>query len=69
MIIMSLTPNPIFILLVGITQAVYPLDEALIEFSTACDDRNFNKAIDILDNLELNPEVAMCVKWHIYIYM
>lgn len=41
----------------GISQAVYPLDESLIEFGTACDDRNYEKAIDILDNLEMNPEV------------
>lgn len=41
----------------GMSQAVYPLDEALIEFGTACDDRNYHKAIDILDNLEVNPEV------------
>lgn len=41
----------------GISQAVYPLDEALIEFGTACDDRNYEKAVDILDSLDVNPEV------------
>eukprot|EP01035_Chromulina_nebulosa_P019403 gene19403-25277_t len=41
----------------GITQAVYPLNESLIEFSTATDDNNYFKAIDILDNLELSIEV------------
>jgi intraflagellar transport protein 172 len=41
----------------GISQAVYPLDEGLIEFGTACDDRNYEKAIDILDNLEMSTEV------------
>lgn len=41
----------------GMAQAVYPLDEALINFGTAMDDRNFLKAMDILDNLEVTPEV------------
>lgn len=40
----------------GLTQAVYPLDEPLIEFGTAVDDKDFLRAMDILDNLELTPE-------------
>lgn len=42
----------------GISQAVYPLDEALISFGTACDDENYRKAVEILEKLEVNPEVT-----------
>jgi intraflagellar transport protein 172 len=40
----------------GISQAIYPLDEALIQFSTSMDDRDFTKAMDILSSLQLSPE-------------
>ena len=40
----------------GMTQAVYPLDEPLIEFGTAVDDKDFPRAMDILDSLESSPE-------------
>lgn len=42
----------------GMSQAVYPLDEALINFGTAIDDRNYERAMDILDSLEITPEVT-----------
>jgi hypothetical protein len=35
------------------SQAVYPLDESLIDFGTAIDDQDYLRAIDILDNLEV----------------
>ena len=41
----------------GISQAVYPLDESLINFGTAIDDLDFSRAMDILDKLILTPEV------------
>lgn len=41
----------------GMAQAVYPLDESLIEFGTAIDDRDLGRAMDILDALEMSPEV------------
>ena len=41
----------------GMSQAVYPLDESLIDFGTAIDDQDYLRAIDILDNLEVTPEV------------
>lgn len=41
----------------GSSQAVYPLDEALINFGTAMDDHNLLQAMDILDALEVTPEV------------
>lgn len=41
----------------GISQAVYPLDESLISFGAAIDDRDFVRAMDILDKLVLTPEV------------
>ena len=41
----------------GISQAVYPLDESLIDFGTAIDDQDYLRAIDILDTLEVTPEV------------
>jgi intraflagellar transport protein 172 len=40
----------------GMAQAVYPLDESLIEFGGAMDDRNLLHAMTILENLELTPE-------------
>ena len=40
----------------GMSQAVYPLDEALINFGTAMDDHDYLRAMDILDNLEVTPE-------------
>lgn len=40
----------------GMTQAVYPLDESLIEFGTAVDDKDFPRAMDILEGLEASPE-------------
>jgi intraflagellar transport protein 172 len=40
----------------GISAASYLLDEALIQFGTAIDDRNYPKAIDILETLEMSPE-------------
>ena len=40
----------------GMSQAVYPLDESLITFGTAMDDRNFMAAMDILSGLELTAE-------------
>ena len=41
----------------GMSQAVYPLDESLIDFGTAIDDQDYLRAIDILDNLEVTSEV------------
>jgi intraflagellar transport protein 172 len=41
----------------GMSQAVYPLDESLIDFGAAIDDQDYLRAIDILDNLEVTPEV------------
>lgn len=41
----------------GISQAVYPLDESLINFGAALDDQEYSKAMDILDKLVLTPEV------------
>ena len=40
----------------GISAASYLLDEALIQFGTAIDDRNYTKAVDILETLEMSPE-------------
>ena len=40
----------------GISTASYLLDEALIEFGTAIDDRAYGRATDILETLELSPE-------------
>ena len=40
----------------GMSQAVYPLDESLIQFGTAIEDRNLTKAMDILSNLELTAD-------------
>lgn len=41
----------------GVSQAVYPLDESLIDFGTAIDDRDYLRAIDILDDLDVTSEV------------
>lgn len=41
----------------GLSQAVYPLDESLISFSTALDDAEFFRAMDILEKLVLSPDV------------
>jgi intraflagellar transport protein 172 len=41
----------------GISQAVYPLDEALINFGSAIEDRDYHRAMDILDKLVLTSEV------------
>ena len=41
----------------GLQQALYPLDEALINFSSAIDDYDLMKAMDILDKLEVTSEV------------
>jgi intraflagellar transport protein 172 len=41
----------------GISQAVYPLDEALITFGTAIDDMNYFHAMDILEKLSITPDV------------
>ena len=40
----------------GLAQAVYPLNESLIEFGTAMDDLNYMRAMDILSKLELTSE-------------
>lgn len=40
----------------GISAASYLLDEALIQFGTALDDRRYSKAVEILETLELSPE-------------
>eukprot|EP01041_Mallomonas_annulata_P001132 gene1132-2194_t len=40
----------------GLAQAEYPLDEGLINFGSAMDDRNYTKAMDILEGLEMTPE-------------
>jgi intraflagellar transport protein 172 len=40
----------------GISAASYLLDEALITFGTAIDDRDYSSAIDILETLEMSPE-------------
>ena len=40
----------------GISQASYLLDEPLIDFGTAVDDRNYARAMDILEALEVTPE-------------
>lgn len=41
----------------GINQALYPLDEALISFSTAIEDGEHFKAMELLDKLVLSPDV------------
>lgn len=41
----------------GMSQAVYPLDESLIDFGTAIDDGDLLRAMDILDALVVTPEV------------
>lgn len=41
----------------GISQAVYPLDESLIDFGTAIDDEDYIRAMDILENLVVTPDV------------
>lgn len=41
----------------GMAQAVYPLDEALIDFGTAIEDMDYVRAMDILDHLVLSPDV------------
>lgn len=41
----------------GMSQAVYPLDESLIDFGTAIDDGDLTKAMDILDPLTISSEV------------
>jgi len=41
----------------GISQAVYPLDESLIDFGTAIDDDDYVRAMDILENLVITPDV------------
>ena len=41
----------------GITQAVYPLDENLIEFATALDDFDYLHAMDILEGLIITSDV------------
>lgn len=41
----------------GISQAVYPLDEALITFGTALDDQDYFRAMEILDKLVVTTEV------------
>jgi intraflagellar transport protein 172 len=41
----------------GMSQAVYPLDESLINFGSAIDDENLAQAMDILDPLEVTAEV------------
>ena len=40
----------------GISQAAYQLDEALIQFGTAVDDKDYERAVDLLEQLELSPE-------------
>mmetsp|Transcript_29270 Transcript_29270/g.93818 ORF Transcript_29270/g.93818 Transcript_29270/m.93818 type:complete len:1764 (-) Transcript_29270:152-5443(-) len=40
----------------GISQASYLLDEPLIDFGTAVDDRDYARAMDILEALEVTPE-------------
>jgi len=46
----------------GISAASYLLDEALIQFGSAIDDRDHSKAVDILELLELSPEAEGM--WH-----
>lgn len=41
----------------GINQAVYPLNESLIDFGTAIDDEEYMRAMDILENLVITPDV------------
>ncbi len=41
----------------GISQAVYPLDESLIDFGSAIDDENYLRAMDILEPLNVTPDV------------
>ncbi|RYH28435.1 hypothetical protein EON65_12160 [archaeon] len=41
----------------GMAQAVYPLDEALIDFGTAIDDMDYMRAMDILDPLIMTSDV------------
>jgi intraflagellar transport protein 172 len=40
----------------GMTTSSYQLDEGLIAFGTAIDDRDYSKATDILEDLDLTPE-------------
>nr|CCC93338.1 unnamed protein product [Trypanosoma congolense IL3000] len=40
----------------GVNTVGYALDEALIEFGTAMEDRDYNKACDLLDQIALTPE-------------
>ena len=42
----------------GISQAVYPLDESLINFGSALEDGDYVRAVDILDGLEVTNEVG-----------
>jgi intraflagellar transport protein 172 len=41
----------------GMGQAIYPLDESLIDFGTALDDQDYVRAVDILDDLIVTSEV------------
>lgn len=41
----------------GVNAYSYPLDESLIDFGTAIDDMNYVRAMDILDQLTLSPDV------------
>ena len=41
----------------GISQAVYPLDESLINFGSALEDGDYVRAVDILDGLQVTSEV------------
>eukprot|EP00597_Dinobryon_sp_UTEXLB2267_P013909 CAMPEP_0170126096 /NCGR_PEP_ID=MMETSP0020_2-20130122/19456_1 /TAXON_ID=98059 /ORGANISM="Dinobryon sp., Strain UTEXLB2267" /LENGTH=1612 /DNA_ID=CAMNT_0010358929 /DNA_START=619 /DNA_END=5457 /DNA_ORIENTATION=- len=41
----------------GMQQAVYPLNEALIDYGSAMEDQEYIKAMDILESLTVTPEV------------
>ncbi|XP_065179819.1 intraflagellar transport protein 172 homolog [Sycon ciliatum] len=43
----------------GNTTVSYDLDEGLIEFGTAMDDGDYNRAVAFLENLELSPETIV----------
>ena len=40
----------------GVNTVTYTLDEGLIEFGSALEDRDYDKAITLLESLEMTPE-------------
>lgn len=46
----------------GVNTVAYGLDESLIEFGTAMEDRDYDKACDLLDQIAMAPETE--AMWH-----